>query len=146
MRILSYVLTLASSRMGTMALMGSLIFSPSASVPIARSLNRQPRVIKHTLTKTYPYKFKTFYFNQALSTRQLYKGKKILICGFSLIFSSCFLLNLSPVPHGTVCRLFPGNVSCSPQLAADEWSTEKHNTHVYFHVCEGLHRHCRSRR
>jgi hypothetical protein len=37
------VLTFASSRIGTMALMGSLIFSPSASVPIARSCK------KHTL-------------------------------------------------------------------------------------------------
>ena len=43
MRILSYVVTLASSRMGTMALMGSLIFSPSASVPIAKSCNRELR-------------------------------------------------------------------------------------------------------
>lgn len=38
MRILSDTVTLASSRMGTMSLMGSLIFSPSASMPIARSL------------------------------------------------------------------------------------------------------------
>lgn len=41
MRILSYVLTLASSRMGTMALMGSLIFSPSASVPMAKSYRKR---------------------------------------------------------------------------------------------------------
>lgn len=46
MRILSYVLTFASSRMGTMALMGSLIFSPSASVPIAKSYNRKKVLFK----------------------------------------------------------------------------------------------------
>lgn len=113
MRILSYVLTLASSRMGTMALMGSLIFSPSASVPIAKSLDRQPCVIKHALKNT---------SLQMLSTKQE-ENSDLLI--FVADFSSCLLLNLSPVPHGTVCRLFPGNVSCSPRLAADEWSTEK---------------------
>lgn len=38
MRILSDTVTLASSRMGTISRIGSLIFSPSASMPIARSL------------------------------------------------------------------------------------------------------------
>lgn len=37
MRILSDTVALASSKMGTISLIGSLIFSPSASVPIARS-------------------------------------------------------------------------------------------------------------
>lgn len=74
------------------------------------------------------------HFNRALSKRH------ILIC-----WSFANFVLFSPVPRDTVCPLFPGNVSCSPQLAADEWSTEKHktqsqNTRFYFHLCEGFHR------
>lgn len=113
MRILSYVLTLASSRMGTMALMGSLIFSPSASVPIARSLNRDEHVTVYTeplekLQKPFPH----------LSPAP------------------------SPVPRGTACPLFPGNASYSPQPAAGEWSTGTQkadkvalNIYAHKHIC-----------
>lgn len=50
MRILSDTVTLASNRMGTMSLMGSLIFSPSASMPIARSLKTTEETMNSILT------------------------------------------------------------------------------------------------
>lgn len=48
--------------------------------------------------------------------------------------SSPLSASVSPVPHGKVCPLFPGNVSCNPQPAAGEWSTEKDKTGQRIHT------------
>lgn len=155
MRILSYVLTLASSRMGTMALMGSLIFSPSASVPMARSWNReygfviwQPWIHISSVCESISFVITDGLWNQCVNDLWFphpalfsslisflsfppmfpFWSPSLVSLPSALFISSCLSPALSPVRRGTVCPLFPGSASYSPQPAADEWSTEKQGT------------------